>query len=66
LKFSNVIFSYDLFYKQLPDLINGKPISQYGLVLIKYLDKSDSSVEKRVLVKSIQLVKTFAKVEKTG
>ena len=51
---------------QIPDSINGKPISQDDVVLIKYLDESDPSGEKRVLVKSVQLVKTFAKVATSG
>lgn len=51
---------------QLPDSINGKSISQDDIVLIKYLDQSDPSGEKRTLVKSIPLTKTFAKVETLG
>jgi hypothetical protein len=34
--------------------------------LIKYLDDSDYSGEKRVLVKSVPLTKTFAKVQTSG
>ena len=51
---------------QLPSSINGKPISQDDIVVIKYLDQSDPSGEKRTLVKSIPLTKTFAKVETSG
>ena len=47
----------------LPDTVNGKQISQNDIVLIKYLDKSDVSGDKRVLVKSIPLTKTVAKVQ---
>ena len=51
---------------ELPDTINGKPLDQDDIVLIKYLDASDFAGEQRVLVKSIPLTKTFAKVETTG
>lgn len=51
---------------ELPETINGKQLSQEDIVLIKYLDKSDYSGEKRVLVKSFPLTSTFAKVETSG
>ena len=51
---------------ELPDTINGSPISQDDVVLIRYLDASDNAGEKRVLIKSIVLTKTFAKVETSG
>ena len=51
---------------QLPDTINGKPISQDDIVLIKYIDKSDSLGEQRTLVKSVLLSNTFAKVQSSG
>ena len=51
---------------QLPDTINGKPISQDDIVLIKYMDKSDSLGEQRTLVKSVLLTNTFAKVQSYG
>jgi len=51
---------------ELPDTINGRPLNQDDIVLIKYLDESDYSGEKRVLVKSIPLTKTFAKIESSG
>ena len=47
----------------LPDTVNGKQISQNDIVLIKYLDESDVSGDKRILVKSIPLTKTVAKVQ---
>lgn len=47
---------------KLPETINGRPLSQDNIVLIKYLDESDFSGKQRVLVKSISLTKTFAKV----
>ena len=51
---------------ELPEAINGKPLSQDDIVLIKYLDESDFAGEQRVLVKSIPLTKTFAKVQTSG
>ncbi|WP_370510664.1 hypothetical protein [Candidatus Nitrosopumilus sp. SW] len=39
---------------------------QDDVVLIRYLDQTDPSGEKRVLTKSITLTKTFAKVETSG
>lgn len=51
---------------ELPDSINGRPLNQDDIVLIRYLDKSDYSGEKRVLVKSIPLTKTFANIESSG
>ena len=51
---------------ELPDTINGRQLSQEDIVLIKYLDDSDYSGEKRVLVKSVPLTKTFAKVQTSG
>ena len=51
---------------QLPDSINGKPIDQDDVVLIKYLDESDASGDQRTLEKSVSLKKTFAKVQTSG
>ena len=51
---------------ELPETVNGKPLSQDDIVLIKYLDESDYSGEKRILVKSIPLTKTFAKMQTIG
>jgi len=51
---------------ELPETINGKQLSQDDIVLIKYLDESDYSGEQRVLVKSVTLTKTFAKLETFG
>lgn len=51
---------------ELPETINGNSLSQDDIVLIKYLDESDSSGEQRVLVKSVPLTKTFAKVQTSG
>ena len=51
---------------ELPDTVNGKQISQDDIILVKYLDQSDNAGEQRVLVKSVKLSKTFAKVETAG
>ncbi|MCV0392635.1 MAG: hypothetical protein K5790_04990 [Nitrosopumilus sp.] len=51
---------------ELPDTINGKPISQDDIVVIKYLDESDYSGEKRTLVKSIPLSATYANFQSNG
>ncbi len=51
---------------ELPETVNGKPLSQDNIVLIKYLDESDYSGEERVLVKSVPLTKSFAKVQTSG
>lgn len=51
---------------ELPETVNGKPLSQDDIVLIKYLDESDHSGEERVILKSVPLTKTFAKVQTFG
>ena len=51
---------------ELPETVNGEPLSQNDIVLIRYLDATDHSGEKRVLTKSVPLTKTFAKVQTAG
>jgi len=51
---------------ELPDTINGIPLSQDDIVLIRYLDASDYSGESRVLAKSVPLTKSFANVQTFG
>jgi len=51
---------------QLPDSINGKPITQGDVVEIKYLDESDAGGEKQVSTKSVPLSKTYAQVQTSG
>ena len=48
---------------ELPETINGRQLSQDDIILIKYLDESDSVGEQRVSSKSVPLTKTFAKIE---
>jgi len=50
----------------LPDTINGQPLNQNDVIEIRYLDQSDAAGEKRVLVKSVELTKTFAQVSSSG
>ena len=47
---------------ELPETIDGRALSQEDIVSIRYLDDSDYSGEKRVLVKSIPLTNTFANI----
>jgi len=51
---------------QLPETINGRPISQDDIVEVRYLDESDASGEQRILVKSIPLRNTFAQIQTSG
>ena len=48
---------------QLPSSINGKPVTQDDIVEVRYLDESDASGEKRIIVKSIPLRNTFAQMQ---
>ena len=51
---------------QLPDTINGIPLDQNDVILIKYLDASDYSGNEQVITKSIPLTNSYAKVETSG
>lgn len=51
---------------ELPSTINGIPLDQDDIVVMKYLDASDDAGEQRVLTKSFTLTKTFAKVGTSG
>jgi hypothetical protein len=48
---------------ELPDTINGRPLNQDDIVLIKYLDASDYSGDTQVVTKSVSLSKSYANVE---
>lgn len=50
----------------LPPEINGRQISQNDIIEIRYLDQSDYAGEKRVIVESISLEKTFAQIQSYG
>jgi hypothetical protein len=47
----------------LPDMINGQPLQQDDIVLVKYIDQSDKAGEKQILEQSVTLSNTFANVE---
>ena len=51
---------------QLPDTINGRPLDQNDVVLMKYFDASDYSGEQKILTKSVQLTKSYANVKTVG
>ena len=51
---------------QLPDTINGIPLDQNDVVLIKYLDASDYSGNEQIITKSVPLTNSYAKVETSG
>ena len=48
---------------QLPDTIEGRPLSQDDIVQVKYLDQSDAAGDTRASVKSIPLGKTYAQIQ---
>ena len=51
---------------QLPDSINGKPLSQDDVVEVKYLDESDAGGDPQTSSKSIPLSQTYAQVQTSG
>ena len=51
---------------ELPDTIDGRPLSQEDVVLMKYLDASDYSGDKQTITQSVSLSKSFAKVQTSG
>ena len=51
---------------QLPDSVNGEPLSQDDVVEIRYIDNSDATGNQQISVKSISLSQTYAKVETSG
>ena len=51
---------------ELPQTINGKPISQDDIVEVKYFDQSDATGESRVLTKSIPLRNTYAQIQSSA
>ena len=48
---------------QLPDSINGEPLSQDDVVEVKYLDESDAGGDPQTSSKSIPLSQTYAQVQ---
>jgi len=51
---------------ELPQTINGKPVSQDDIVSVKYFDQSDVTGEPRVLTKSIPLRNTYAQIQSSA
>ena len=51
------------FMIEIPQIVNGKPLSQDDIVLVEYLDESDSTGNQKFITNSIPLSKTFAKLE---
>ncbi len=51
---------------ELPETVNGKPITQNDIVEIRYLDQSSSSGDKSISTKSLPLSKTYANVSTSG
>jgi len=48
---------------QIPDSINGKPLSQDDVVEVKYLDESDAGGDPQTSSKSIPLSQTYAQIQ---
>jgi len=51
---------------ELPQTINGIPLDQDDVIVVKYFDQSDHSGNQRVVVSSTTLSKSFAKVVTQG
>ena len=51
---------------ELPDTINGVPLSQDDVIVVRYFDQSDDSGQARTVVSSTTLSKSFAKVQTQG
>jgi len=50
----------------LPDTINGRPLNQDDVIMIRYLDQSDAAGEQRILVESVTLQNTYANFQGSG
>lgn len=51
---------------QLPETINGRPLTQDDVVNVRYLDQSDASGNNQTISSSISLAKTYAQMQKSG
>lgn len=51
---------------ELPDTINGRPLTQDDILEIRYLDQADAAGEKSSSAKSIPLTKAYAQVQTSG
>jgi hypothetical protein len=50
----------------LPETVNGKPLTQDDVVVIRYLDQSDATGMTRTISSSLALSRTYAQMEKSG
>jgi len=51
---------------ELPQSINGKPVSQDDIVQVRYFDQSDATGEPRTITKSIPLRNTYAQIQSSA
>jgi len=51
---------------ELPQTINGKPLSQDDIVQVRYFDQSDATGEPRTMTKSIPLRNTYAQIQSSA
>ena len=51
---------------ELPDTINGRPLTQDDILEIKYLDQADATGEQSSSSKSIPLTKNYAQIQTSG
>jgi hypothetical protein len=51
---------------QLPESVNGKPVTQDDVVEIRYFDASDAGGQQRISTKSMPLSNTYAQIQTSG
>lgn len=50
----------------LPETVNGRPLTQDDVVVVRYFDQSDATGESRTVSSSLALSRTYAQMEKSG
>ncbi|MFN3653775.1 MAG: hypothetical protein ACK4TO_00415 [Candidatus Nitrosotenuis sp.] len=50
----------------LPETVNGRPLTQDDIVVVRYFDQSDAAGESRTISSSLPLSRTYAQMEKSG
>ncbi|MEM3006515.1 MAG: hypothetical protein QXW37_01685 [Candidatus Nitrosotenuis sp.] len=50
----------------LPETINGRPLTQDDVIVVRYFDQSDAAGESRTVSSSLALSRTYAQMEKSG
>jgi hypothetical protein len=50
----------------LPETVNGRPLTQDDVVVVRYFDQSDAAGESRTVSSSLALSRTYAQMEKSG